>query len=65
MNLVISPHPDDEVLGCGGTIAKYETTLCIVTKAYTPEWTEEFIANRVKEVERVAKILGIKKIDME
>ena len=21
--LIISPHADDEVLGCGGTIAKY------------------------------------------
>ncbi len=64
--LVISPHPDDEVLGVGGTIAKHvkkgdEVFLCIVTKAYTPDWTEEFIKNRPKEVKRANDILGIKK----
>lgn len=65
--LIIAPHPDDEVLGCGGTIKKYakqgnEVYLCIVTKAYIPDWTEDFIKNRRKETERVANVLGIKKV---
>lgn len=63
--LVIAPHPDDEVLGCGGTIARYvregnEVYLCIVTKVYPPEWSEEFLKNRPKEIEKANKILGIK-----
>jgi N-acetylglucosamine malate deacetylase 1 len=65
--LIIAPHPDDEVLGCGGTMAKYsargdEVYLCIVTKAYTPDWSEEFIKNRPKEVKESGAILGVKKI---
>ena len=64
--LVIAPHPDDEVLGCGGTIAKHasggdEVYLCIVTKAYPPEWSEDEVRERKEEVLRANKILGIKK----
>ncbi|MAF43244.1 MAG: hypothetical protein CMI54_03615 [Parcubacteria group bacterium] len=65
--LIIAPHPDDEVLGCGGTIAKHkkkgdEVYLCIVTKAYLPDWSRKFIENKKKEVEQVRKIFGIKKV---
>ena len=64
--LVIAPHPDDEVLGCGGTMAKHasegdEVYLCIVTKAYPPEWPEDEMKERRDEVLRVNKVLGIKK----
>lgn len=64
--LVIAPHPDDEVLGCGGTITNYtkennEVFLCIVTKAYSPDWPEEVIKDKPKEIKKANKILGIKK----
>lgn len=65
--LVIAPHPDDEVLGCGGTIAKYvrggaSVALCVVTKAYEPQWSAAFVRNRPQEVQRASKILGIEKV---
>lgn len=62
--LAVVPHPDDEVLGCGGTIKRHtkqgdQVFLCIGTKAYTPDWTEEFLKERPKEVEKANKILGV------
>lgn len=64
--LVIAPHPDDEVLGCGGTIKKHsqkghKVFLCVVTKPYLPDWSEEYIKNREKEIRAANKVLGIKK----
>ncbi len=65
--LVIAPHPDDEVLGCGGTLIKYkkrggEIYLCIVTKMYTtPEWKREYIKEREKQTKKAIEKLGVKK----
>ena len=65
--LVIAPHADDEVLGCGATIAKYtqlgaEVHVCIVTKAYTLDWSEEFIYKRKEEIAEAASVLKISSI---
>ena len=65
--LVVAPHPDDEVLGCGGTISKHvadgdEVALCIVTKTFPPEWPEDFHETRLVEIDKSRTILGISKI---
>jgi len=65
--LVIAPHPDDEVLGCGATMAKHaqsgdDVHVCIVTKAYAPEWSEAFLRNRPAEIEASRKILDVKQV---
>lgn len=62
--LIVAPHPDDEVLGCGATAKKYadrgaRVFLCVVTKAYQPEWSEEFVLGRPTEVASAAAVLGI------
>ena len=63
--LVIAPHPDDEVLGCGGTIVKHssagdEVYLCVVTKVYSPDWAAGEIEDRRGETLKANEILGIK-----
>jgi LmbE family N-acetylglucosaminyl deacetylase len=62
--LIIAPHPDDETLGAGGTLATHakkgdELYWCIVTEAYAPEWPDEFIKKRKEEIAQVAKVYGI------
>lgn len=63
--LVIAPHPDDEILGVGGTIAKRtsagdEVYVCIVTKGCEPLFCEEFIEQGRDEAKRADSFLGVK-----
>ncbi len=65
--LIIAPHPDDEVLGCGGTIAKYvheghTVYLCIMTKGEEQYYGRDVLEEKRKEVLRAAEFLGISKV---
>ena len=63
--LVIAPHPDDEVLGCGGTIAKYaekgdSVYVAIVTKGDLPLFDPSFIEQGREECRKADSYLGVK-----
>ena len=62
--LVIAPHPDDEVIGVGGTIAKrvregHEVYVCVVTKAFPPLFSEEIVEEARNECREADKLLGV------
>jgi len=65
--LVIAPHPDDEVIGCGGAIARHmalgdKVYLLVMTQIYAPEWDMREFDKRRQEALASAKVLGIKKV---
>jgi LmbE family N-acetylglucosaminyl deacetylase len=65
--LVISPHPDDEVLGAGGTIARLaregnEITVVIATKGWEPLFALSQVEQVRAEAVEASKVLGVKSL---
>lgn len=63
--LIIAPHPDDEIIGVGGTIAKRakvgdEVYVCVVTKGVEPIFKSELVEQSRSECRQADKKLGVK-----
>lgn len=62
--LVIAAHPDDEVLGCGGTIARHaargdRVDVLVVTRGAPELYSKDQVRQLRKELEAAHAVLGI------
>ncbi len=65
--LVIAPHPDDETLGCGGTLLKHiaagdQVSWLIVTRGHEPQWSKDILENKETEISAVKAAYKFEKL---
>ena len=67
--LAICAHPDDETLGCGGTLLKHRESgdaihWIIATVCHEPQWSASVIDRKAEEVEQVAAAYGARRVKL-
>jgi len=66
--LVIAPHPDDETLGCGGTLMRLHrqgsdlTWLIVTGISENDGWSAERVRERDAEIAQVAELIGFSEV---
>lgn len=63
---VVAPHPDDEILGCGGTMARAaragaEVHVVVVTRGRPPQFDEDLVEQIREETLRAHASIGVTK----
>ena len=64
--LVVAPHPDDEILGVGGTMAKYikaggGVTVLTIAGHRPPLYSEEVYQQTVREAKAAHELIGVER----
>lgn len=66
--IVIAPHPDDEVLGAGGTLLRRKAegakVAWLIMTAISVEsgWSDEKVKQRADEIERITELFGFDEV---